>query len=295
MKIATSAYPVTWLETPQDYEQKLASWVGDAAAQGADLLVFPEYAGMELSALAGEQAASDRAQSLRAVADHFDLIETTHRELAKRHGVHILSGSAPALLGGSYVNRAGLFAPNGDVVWQDKQIMTRFEREDWGVEGGGPLQIVDTDLGRIGILICYDSEFPLLGRALKDVDLLLVPSCTEAEAGYWRVRIGAMARALELQCVSVMSSLLSEETRFYGVDEGTGAGGVFGPPDTGFPSNGVIALGDMNVAGWTYAEVDIARIAHVRADGVVLNRLHWSEQTPRDQNVEENDMRQKDT
>jgi predicted amidohydrolase len=181
------------------------------------------------------------------------------------------------------------------VAWQDKQIMTRFEREDWGVAGGGPLQIIDTDLGRIGVLICYDCEFPLLARALSEIDLLLVPSCTEAEAGYWRVRIGAMARALELQCVSVMSSLISDETRFYGVDEGTGTGGVFGPPDIGFPSNGVIALGEMHVPAWTYADIDLDRIAHVRADGVVLNRKHWQEQIPRDQNVKDCDLRQKDT
>ena len=60
------------------------------------------------------------------------------------------------------------------------------------------------------MLICYDSEFPLLGRALQDADLILVPSCTEALAGYWRVRIGAMARALEMQCVTVMASTVGD-------------------------------------------------------------------------------------
>lgn len=59
-------------------------------------------------------------------------------------------------------------------------------------------------------------------------------------------------------------------------------GGVFGPPDTGFPATGVIAEGQLNVPGWTYADIDLKRIAHVRADGVVLNRLHWQEQIGRD-------------
>ena len=159
--------------------------------------------------------------------------------------------------------------------------MTRFERDDWKVSGGDGLQVFETALGRIGILICYDSEFPLLGRALSKVDVLLVPSCTEALSGYWRVRIGSMARALENQCAVVMSSLLSKDDRFYGVDEATGAGGVFCPPDKGFPESGVLALGTIGEAGWTYATIDTAQIAEVRKDGAVLNRKHWSEQIPR--------------
>ena len=128
---------------------------------------------------------------------------------------------------------------------QDKQIMTRFEREDWGVAGGGPLRIFDTALGRIGIMICYDSEFPLLGRALAGADLILVPSGTEARAGYSRVRIGAQARALENQCVTVMSSTVGEAPWCPHVDASIGMGGVFGPPDTGFPQTGVISEGTL--------------------------------------------------
>jgi predicted amidohydrolase len=144
------------------------------------------------------------------------------------------------------------------------------------------LQIFETALGKIGILICYDSEFPLLARAMSEADLILVPSCTEAMTGYSRVRIGAMARALENQCVTVMSSTVGFCDWSYAVDENTGTGGVFGPPDTGFPATGVMAEGSLNQPGWTYAEVDRDRIAHVRADGVVLNRKHWDDQHGRD-------------
>jgi predicted amidohydrolase len=66
------------------------------------------------------------------------------------------------------------------------------------------------------------------------------------------------------------------------VDTNTGMGGIFGPPDTGFPATGVIAEGTLNHPGWTVAKVDLARVAHVRADGVVLNRRHWADQAGRD-------------
>ena len=285
MKVAAAAYPMDFLESWDAYEEKIARWVSDAAGAGADLLVFPEYGAMELATLSGRDVARDLEASLRAVSDRIPEADALHAKLAQAHGTYILAASAPVFdpsLGNRPVNRARFFAPDGSMGHQDKQIMTRFEREDWNVVAGGPLQIFDTALGRIGILICYDSEFPLLGRAMADADLILVPSCTEALTGYSRVRIGAMARALENQCVTIMSSTVGACDWSEAVDMNTGMGGIFGPPDTGFPATGVIAEGSLNQPGWTYAEVDLDRIAHVRADGVVLNRLHWADQTGRD-------------
>lgn len=282
MKVATAAYPLDFLSSWAEYEDKIARWVQDAAGQGAQLLVFPEYGAMELATLAGAAVAGDLEASLFAVSERLAEADALHQRLAVEYGVHVLAASGPAATKGRPVNRARLFAPPGLRGVQDKQIMTRFEREIWHVQGGGPLQIFDTDLGRIGVLICYDCEFPLLGRALSDCDILLVPSCTEALAGYWRVRIGAMARALENQCVTVMSSVVGAAPWSEAVDVSVGAGGVFGPPDRGFPATGVMAVGTSNDPGWTYAEIDLAAIAHVRADGIVLGRRDWSEQSGRD-------------
>ncbi len=286
MKIATAAYPLDWLDSWAQYEDKIAKWVGDAAGQGADLLVFPEYGAMELSTLAGAEVAADLEQSMHAVSDRMEPVHQLHKTLAGEHGVHILGASAPVNAGhGRPVNRATFYAPTGVSGYQDKQIMTRFERDPWNVVGGDGLQVFETALGKIGVLICYDSEFPLLGRALKEADIILVPSCTEALSGYWRVRIGAMSRALENQCVTAMSSIVGTAPWSQSVDVATGMGGIFGPPDTGFPMTGVLAEGTMGHPGWTYADVDPAAIAHVRADGVVLNATHWEEQTPRVKSV----------
>ncbi|MCR9107281.1 MAG: carbon-nitrogen hydrolase family protein [Rhodobacteraceae bacterium] len=285
MRVAAAAYLMDFLYSFVSYEEKLTQWVNEAAGAGADLLVFPEYGAMELATLAGRDVALDLEASLRAVSDRIPEADALHAKLAQDFGVHILAASAPVFdpdLGDRPVNRARFFAPNGVSAHQDKQIMTRFEREEWGVVAGGPLQLFDTSLGKIGILICYDSEFPLLGRAMAEADLILVPSCTEALTGYSRVRIGSMARALENQCVTVMSSTVGSCDWSEAVDENTGMGGIFGPPDTGFPATGVIAEGTLNQPGWTYAEVDLTRVAHVRADGVVLNRRHWDDQTGRD-------------
>ena len=71
--------------------------------------------------------------------------------------MHVLGGSGPVFVADRPVNRATLYSPSGIVGHQDKQIMTRFEREDWDVRPGNPLQLFETPFARIGVVICYDS------------------------------------------------------------------------------------------------------------------------------------------
>ncbi|MCF3596267.1 carbon-nitrogen hydrolase family protein [Rhodobacteraceae bacterium LMO-12] len=283
MKLASATYPLSWLESWQAYEDKISAWVAKAAGDGADLLVFPEYGAMELAALDGPEAAGSPQGSIDAVAEWLGPAVRLFSALAAEHGVHILSPSAPVREDQRVVNRAGLFTPGGAIGWQDKQIMTRWERDDWRIAPGGPLKVFETELGKIAVLICYDGEFPLLGKALADAgaELILIPSCTEAREGYARVRIGARARAMELQCVTAMASLIGAEPRLYAVEENTGAGGIFGPPDKGFPADGILAQGKLDEAGWTMADVDLGALARVRSDGNVLHLSHWAEQVAR--------------
>lgn len=284
MKVAAAAYPLDWFDDWSAYEAKLSRWVGDAAGQGAELLVFPEYAAMELASLGGAAVAADISGALHEVSRHRTASEALHARLAAEHGVHILSGSGPVYglphAGANPVNRASLFGPGGLIGHQDKVMMTRWERDPWRVVPGDGLQVFDTALGRIGILICYDSEFPLLGRALAEagVEVLLVPSATETLAGFTRVRVGAMARALENQLVAIHAPVVGAAPWCCGMEENTGRASVYGPPDHGFPPTGILAEGALGQPGWVHAEVSREAIAAVRADGGVLTLRHWPEQ-----------------
>lgn len=285
MKIAAAAYPLDPLTGWNEYASKIEKWVADAAGQGAELLLFPEYGAMELAMLSGPEVASDLEASMRAVSERIPDADDLHAELAAKYRVHICAASAPVFdpdIGDRPVNRARLFAPGGDRGVQDKQIMTRYERTPMDIVPGGPLRLFETALGKIGILICYDVEFPMFARALRDAEIILAPSCTEALTGYSRVRTGAMARALETQCITVMSSTVGEAAWNEVADLNTGMGGIFGPPDKGFPPTGVIGEGKLNKPGWTVADIDLDAVARVRADGGVLNRAHWTEQNGRD-------------
>ena len=282
MKIATSAYRPEWHADRDALAAKLDAWVADAAGQGAEVLVFPEYAGVE-AALIGKPA--DRAPEdwVAVLCDRFDDWTALHSTLAARHGVYILAGSLPRRLGDGAVNAAAFCAPSGDVTVQDKMILTPYERDAMKLAPGRDLQLLDTALGKIGVLICYDSEFPLQARALvaAGADLILVPSCTEAHSGQTRVRQSARARAIEGQCLVVQSPLVGDVPDCEIIDTNTGRAGIFCPPDNGLPQNGIIAEGATDTPGWTIAEVDLAPIAAVRQTGQVGNFSHWAEQDNR--------------
>lgn len=277
IRIASAAYPMGWFDQFSDYEDKISAWVADAS--DCDLLVFPEYGAMELASLGGPEIAGDLEKSLHEVARHETARDRLHSRLAAQHGVHILAASGPYFDGPRPVNRAVLFGPNGRIGHQDKQIMTRFEREEWDVIGAPGLRIFDTPVGKLGILICYDSEFPLLARVLAEagVEIILVPSCTDTIAGYNRVRIGSMARALESQCVVVQSPTVGTVSWNPAIDENRGAAAIYAPSDGLWPESGIIALGEIDQPGWVKAGVDLRRIARSRTKGGVLPFAHWPE------------------
>lgn len=277
--VAAAQFPVFSPDSWDEVEALVTRWVADAAAQGAQLLVFPEYGAMSLAHL-DAATRSDLHGQIAAMQVHREAWRALHARLAVAHGVTILAGSFPWWLDdGRYVNRAFLCLPKGEIEHQDKCVMTRFEREQWNISSAAPLKVFDTALGKLAVLICYDSEFPLLARAAcaAGAEVLLVPSCTDTLAGYYRVKVGAQARALENQCYVVQSPIVGEAAWSPAVDVNIGAAGVYGPPDRGFPDDGVIALGPLNEPRWLYAVIDPAKVAEVREQGAVRPFRHWPE------------------
>ncbi len=280
LKIAAAQYPIDEPASPGAWREKIARWVEDGAATGADLLIFPEYAAIEQAAAFGRSVSGDLAATLDAVARAAPERVSFHIDLARENDVHILAGSGPVRKpDGRVVNAAQLIAPNGSIGEQEKIIMTPFER-DWGVSPGGPLRVFETALGRIGVAICYDCEFPLIARALAvaGAELLLAPSCTESVPGYHRVRTGAMARALENGIAVATSPTIGDAPWSPAVDRNTGAAGVFLPSEPLVCATGVLAEGKLNEPGWVTASIDLAALRRLRAGGEMRNFADWGRQ-----------------
>lgn len=277
-KIAAAQYPLDELKSFAAYEAKINRWVEVAVGQGAELLVFPEYGAMELAAITG--SAGDVAASFDAVSALVTETDGVFSGLARKHGVTLVSGSGPQRRPGCTVNAAHIFGPTGVRGVYDKIMPTPWERNPWKISPGSKLTVFDVGKARIGLLICYDVEFPLLSRALAEAgaEIILAPSNTETEWGYWRVRTGAVARALENQVYTVHSPVVGPAPWCVACPQNCGMAGIFAPSDVGFPPCGVLALGSMNQAQWVYADVDLDMIAEVRASGGVQTYNHWMEQ-----------------
>lgn len=280
LKVASSQYPIGQPKTLAEWEKKIALWVKNGAATGAELLVFPEYAAIEQAACFGPDVYQDLQATLTKVAEMKESRVQFHLELAAKHNVHILVGSGPTKKAdGSFVNAAQLVTPKGSVGEQEKLVMTPFEH-NWGVTAGGPVRVFSTSLGTIGVAICYDSEFPLIARAMAEAgaEVLLVPSCTERVSGYHRVRTGSMARALENTIAAVQSPTVGDAPWSPAVDFNAGAAGVYVPSEHDVSDTGVLAEGTLNAAEWVTASIDLARLARVRETGEMHNYGDWLKQ-----------------
>lgn len=278
LRIASAQYDIGFLRDWEGYRVKIRQWVEDAAAEKAELLVFPEYFSMELASLFPEDVYRSLSLQLEAMQSLSDDFLTLFGEMARTQGLYIAAGTFPVRIAdGSFRNRCFLFDPDGRARHQDKLIMTRFENEQWLIGPGSDIEVFDTEFGRIGIEICYDSEFPMFARRQVELgaDLILVPSCTDTLAGYHRVRIGCQARALENQCFVVQSPTVGAAPWSEAVDVNRGAAAVYTPVDYGFPDDGILAIGKLDQSQWVYADLDLGSIARIRETGQVFNYRDW--------------------
>jgi predicted amidohydrolase len=280
VRVAACAYPIERLESFVAFAQKQELLVERAVQEGARLLVFPEYASMELTSLLPLEEQGDLQRELFALQGLFADFLATYTALAKKHGIYILGPSFPERLASADVfrNRNRLHAPSGELGVAEKMQMTRFEREEWGIAPGTCSRVFHTELGVIGVAICYDAEFPLLVRRQVEAgaEIILVPSCTDTLAGYHRVALSCRARALENQCFVVQAPTVGGAAWSIAVDQNWGAAAVYGPVDRGFASDGVVAQGALDTPGWVFGDLDLAELARVRREGQVTNHRDWS-------------------
>jgi predicted amidohydrolase len=280
LKIATAQYSIG---EPADFAA-FAARVGDrvaaAANAGAGLVVLPEYLALEAAAGQRADVRGDFARSLAALqADHDDYAAMA-RELARRHSIYLVAGTFLLDAGhGRYRNRAYFASPDGRLAFQDKLTLTGFEKSATIIEPGDALKVFDTEFGRVGIDVCYDTEFPLYARGQVEAGarVILVPSCTDTDAGANRVRVGCQARALENQVFVACAVTTGEAPWSPALDVNTGTAAIYTPIDRGFPSDGVLVRAASG-ADWAIGEIDLAALDAFKRDAQVANANDWMAQ-----------------
>lgn len=273
LRVAAAAYPIRFLTSWDEYAAGLTEWVAQAARQGAELLVFPEYASLELLSLLPAELRSDLAGMRPALQAFYPDFLALHERLAREYAVTIVAGSFPAAEGAGFVNRADVFGPQGHLGFQDKLLMTRFEAEEWDIAPGAGVKTFEANGVRFAVAICYDSEFPHLAQAQAEAgaELLVVPSFTSSRSGFTRVRVGSMARALENQMYALHAPLLADAPWSYALETAVGEAAAYAPADEGLPADGIVARSEWGAAGWLRADLDLDLTRRVRRRGQVLN------------------------
>ncbi len=183
--------------------------MAEAKAQGADLLVLPEYNVEQWMSFAPTGLAADEEIPWMAeqAVEALDLVA----RLPRTYDMALLVGSMPwprrdpPAGQPAHLNRAWLLLPDGRRVKHDKLVLTPGERNPaaWNLATGEAIEVVEWRGLRMATLICLDVEMPALSSLLapQNLDLLLVPSMTEKLSGYSRVFGCAKARAVELMSV----------------------------------------------------------------------------------------------
>lgn len=280
MKVAVAKYTI---DAPYDFDAfalKQARWLDEARQQGAELAVLPEYLSLELGATFDDATRGDLHASLASIQVYHGRWLDLFAQLARERRMHVVAGTFLLDLGhGRYRNRSYAFAPDGSHVWQDKLRLTGFEKRAGVIEPGDALKVFETGVVRGAISVCYDSEFPLPVRAQCEAGarLLVVPSCTDTQAGATRVRVGCLARALENRCFVAQAVTAGEAPWSPALDLNTGEAALIAPMDVGLPHDGMIVQ-TRGQQRWAVATLDFGALEASRAQAQVANDRDWASQ-----------------
>jgi predicted amidohydrolase len=193
-------------------------------------------------------------------------------QFAISYNTNIITGSMPFIEEDGRLKNVGfLCRRDGTYERYEKIHITPNEKHYWGMKGGDNIKTFNTDCGKIGILICYDVEFPELPRLLADegMQLLFVPFLTDTQNGYTRVRNCARARAIENECYVAIAGCVGNLPKVNNMDIQYAQSAVFTPSDFSFPTNGIKAEATPNTEMTLIADVDINLLKELHAQGNV--------------------------
>jgi len=172
--------------------------IANAAEQGARLVVLPEF--FAIMSMSPEDTLKVCEQAGNGP------IQTFLSETARRYKIWLVGGSIPlaATTPNKVRNSCLVFDEHGkQVARYDKihlfnlSLGNESYNEAASIEAGDQVVVVDSPFGRIGLAVCYDLRFPELFRAMKDVDIIVLPAAFTETTGKMHWEVLVRARAIE--------------------------------------------------------------------------------------------------
>jgi predicted amidohydrolase len=250
--------------------QQAEYFVDALSGYKSDFCLFPEFFNAPLMA---EYNHLSEAEAIRMLSTYTDKIVSEFSKLSISYNINIIAGSMPELVNDDLYNAGYLCKRDGSIERFEKIHVTPDEARIWGLKGGNNIKTFDTDCGKIGILICYDVEFPELSRLLADegMNILFVPFLTDTQNAYSRVRVCAQARAIENECFVAIAGSVGNLPKVHNMDIQYAQSMVFTPCDFPFPINGVKTEATPNSEMILISDVDIDLLTELHNYGSVKN------------------------
>lgn len=258
------------VDSMDDLMQQVDFFADTLAGYNSDFILFPEFFNAPLMAQFNEQSPPD---AMRSLADYTVKIREKLTEMAVSYNTNIIAGSMPEYYRQKLYNVSYICRRDGTYDLQYKLHITPDEKSYWGVQGGNDLRIFDTDVGKVGILVCYDVEFPEITRILaqKGIDILFVPYWTDTKNAYLRVRRCAQARAIENECYVAIAGSVGNLPRVQNMDIQYSQSAVFAPSDFSFPHDAILAEATPNTEMTLIVDLDMDLLKELHSHGSVKN------------------------
>ncbi len=270
----------------EDFMMHVEYFVDAVSDYKSDFILFPELFNAPLMGLFKDL---DSRQAIKELAGKTEYIVQAMSKMAVSYNVNIIAGSMPEIIDGKVYNISTFLHRNGKVDRVSKIHITPSEQDEWNIEGGQEIKVIDTDAGRIGIQICYDVEFPEMTRKLAEerMQILFVPFLTDTQNAYNRVRFCAQARAIENECFVAIAGNVGNLPKVANMDLQFAQSAVLTPSDFAFPVNGIKAEATPNTEMIVVSDVDLSLLTELHNYGSVqtlkdrrmdLYQLHFSEE-----------------
>lgn len=272
VRVATIQYGQKRISSFKEFKQFVEYYIKTVSDYKCDFVLFPEFFSLQLLSIDNHDIAPHEA--IKQITKYGPDLKTFYSELAIKYNINIIGGSHPIKKkDGTIQNISFIALRDGKNYEQAKIHPTPEEKYWWNITGGNKLNAIDTDCGRIGVLICYDSEFPELSRRLVDqgIKILFVPFLTDERQAYCRVRYCSQARAVENEIYVVLSGSVGNLPRVTNMDIHYSQSCILTPCDFPFSRDGIAQEATPNVEMLAMADLRIDTLTETRNSGTVQN------------------------
>lgn len=270
VRLAAVQYQMRTIRSFDEFARQSEYFVDVAADYKCDFLLFPELFTTQLLSLVEPSRPGEAARQLSEYTPQYLELFT---EMAIKYDTNIIGGSNFIIEDDRLYNVSYLFGRDGSIGKQYKLHITPSERNWWGVTGGDKIEVFETDCGPVSIQVCYDVEFPEVGRiaAARGARIFFVPYNTENLQGHLRVRTCAQARCVENHIYVVTAGCTGNLPFVENADVHYAHSAILTPCDVAFAREGVGAQSNPNVETVVMHDVDLEQLRRLKDQGSVQN------------------------